>query len=416
MRDRKKCKPNHLLIEARREKNLDQKGLAEKIRVAPGSVGRWERGERFPDHVDREKLCKFFNKSNEELGLLRENYPLTSKEDSDAAPNPQYRQALSEPSNVSVKELDSTPSKDQRETASATQNPEQSPSTASISSVPTELPQRGQEPGSRRERTRPSTSNRIYRILLPIFVSVLVFGGVIGFLIFFKISNHPNTSTPSTLSTPNSTDPSEAAEELYRRATSGHPFLNDDLSSSYFNEWDTPPATDACTFALRAYHISISDSNQVQQCFSQIPKNFFSNFALQVQMTINSGEHGDGGGIIFRAQDTTSASSASYRFHIGQDGSYDLCVSCGSVGQILLQDSGSSDLTFAQGLARPNTLTVIAQGSNIYLYVNGNYIAQVNDNTFVSGKIGLFAVNYDYGDGKATTTAVTFRNIKVWKI
>jgi transcriptional regulator with XRE-family HTH domain len=61
---------NIQLRTARQEKNLTQQELAGKLEVTKLTVGRWERGTTHPDAYYRRKLCHFFQKTPEELGLL----------------------------------------------------------------------------------------------------------------------------------------------------------------------------------------------------------------------------------------------------------------------------------------------------------------------------------------------------------
>ncbi len=61
------------------------------------------------------------------------------------------------------------------------------------------------------------------------------------------------------------------------------------------------------------------------------------------------------------------------------------------------------------GLSQSNLLTVIARGSNFYLYVNKQYITSVGDNTFSTGVIGVFAAG-------ANATDAVFSNAQVWRL
>jgi len=66
--------PNEQLISERERRNWTQEQVANQIGSTPLNVGRWERGEAFPRPYTRRKLCILFNKSAEELGLIKENY------------------------------------------------------------------------------------------------------------------------------------------------------------------------------------------------------------------------------------------------------------------------------------------------------------------------------------------------------
>ncbi len=64
--------PNVLLRDARKRRRWTQKDVAERIGVAPISIGRWERGEAVPGPYACRKLCGLFDKRAKELGLPEE--------------------------------------------------------------------------------------------------------------------------------------------------------------------------------------------------------------------------------------------------------------------------------------------------------------------------------------------------------
>jgi hypothetical protein len=61
-------------------------------------------------------------------------------------------------------------------------------------------------------------------------------------------------------------------------------------------------------------------------------------------------------------------------------------------------------------LNQVNLLTVIARGSNIYLYVNNHYLTHVTDSKRLSGAVGVFARS------DTTATNVQFSNAKIWNL
>ena len=65
----KRAVPNELLKKAREQHNLTQKELAEEIGVTHITVNRWEKGKVTPIPYYRQKLCNFFQKDTESLGL-----------------------------------------------------------------------------------------------------------------------------------------------------------------------------------------------------------------------------------------------------------------------------------------------------------------------------------------------------------
>ena len=97
-----------------------------------------------------------------------------------------------------------------------------------------------------------------------------------------------------------------------------------------------------------------------------------SNFAIQADMTILSG---DGGGFAFRWN-----TDAQYHFQMASDGTFDL------VNQTNIGPSGFSP-AIRQGLNQANRVAIIAQKHTIYVYVNGQLIIEVDGNsTYVNGQ------------------------------
>ena len=194
-------------------------------------------------------------------------------------------------------------------------------------------------------------------------------------------------------------DPS-SPQVLYNQATAGNPILDDQLNGQSADNWDEyTQAGVSCTFTGNAYHVIMQQTDYVTLCFAHATN--FSNFAFQVQMTIIKG---DGGGLIFRAN-----KSSSYRFRVSQDGTYDL-ISIDANNNIGRPTGSESSSAIKTGLNQPNLLTVVARGSHIYLYVNKQYLTDVSDSISSSGMIGLFAV--DFGN----QTEVAYTNAQVWTL
>lgn len=63
-----------LLRKEREQRGWSRAYVAEKTESDPRTVGRWERGESFPNPYYRQKLCELFGMPPKELGLLPENF------------------------------------------------------------------------------------------------------------------------------------------------------------------------------------------------------------------------------------------------------------------------------------------------------------------------------------------------------
>jgi hypothetical protein len=185
-----------------------------------------------------------------------------------------------------------------------------------------------------------------------------------------------------------------AFQSIYTQATSGNPILNDPLTRQDANSWDQG---NNCFFTNNAYHVKETDKGFFFYCIAESSN--FSNFAYQIQMNFIQG---NSGGIIFRAD---GANARFYFFRIGLNGTYDLYVYVDRVG------SHAKTLTHGTSSLISNhsdTLTVVARGSNLYLYVNKQYLTSLSDGSLTSGQIGVAA---DYTD---QPTEIAFNQAQVW--
>jgi hypothetical protein len=215
------------------------------------------------------------------------------------------------------------------------------------------------------------------------------------------------TATSQASATAAASATATALQAMLSQAMSGNKALNDPLSAPNSNNWDQLSASNStqsgsCAYTGGAYDSSMPTKGYFQPCYAQAPT--FSNFAYQVQMTI---KQGDEGGILFRA---TPANSKFYLFRITQSGAYDLFVYIDNQGTHAKNLLSNSTTLFKQGVNQPNTITVVASGSNLYFYINGQYLDGISNSTLTSGKIGVFGESY------TNPTDVAFSNAQVWTI
>jgi hypothetical protein len=193
-----------------------------------------------------------------------------------------------------------------------------------------------------------------------------------------------------------------AIQSVYANATNGTPAFSSSLSAQDDGNWDAYAAVGGggCAFTDGALHSTIMKKSFYVPCFAKATN--FSDFAFEAQMTITKG---DEGGLIFRANDTTSKF---YDFRVGRDGFYGLNVSKDDKNSTPLLYDTSSAIKTAAG--QTNTLTVIARGKDIYLYINQQFVASTSDGSYSSGEIGVFAGN------NGNDTDVAFSNVNVWTL
>jgi hypothetical protein len=193
-----------------------------------------------------------------------------------------------------------------------------------------------------------------------------------------------------------------ALQNLYVQSTSGTPILNETLATQTSSNWDVYSAVGGggCAFAGGALFANVSQQHFYVPCFAHATN--FSNFAFEARINIIKG---DEAGLVFRAND---ASSKFYVFRIGRDGNYALYISKDDKSSVPIAEDSSSAIKTGPG--QMNTLTVIAQNGNIYMYINKQFTGSVNDGTYASGEIGVFA-----GDN-TNATEVAFSNVRIWNL
>ncbi len=152
------------------------------------------------------------------------------------------------------------------------------------------------------------------------------------------------------------------------------------------------------------YHAIMPVKNHTIECYAV--NTSFTNFTYQVQLIIVKG---DCGGIIFRADNT---SSNFYFFSICQDGSYKLSNYMNNIFQTLRSSNpvlnSESPSPVHNGLNTSNTLAVAANSHTITLYINQQSVGQINDSSFSQGQIGVSA------ESIGNPTEVKFSNAQVW--
>jgi hypothetical protein len=192
-----------------------------------------------------------------------------------------------------------------------------------------------------------------------------------------------------------------AQQAMYSNATSGSPVLNDPLKNNGANHWTVGTFLNgSCAFTGGALRVSGKAS-----CLAQATN--FVNFAYQAQETFMT--TAGAGGLMFRVD---IANQRAYFFEIRSNGCYTLAtLQVNSSGEnslhVLMQGCSPA---VNQGVNRSNLLTVVARGSTISLYINGQYVAQVSDSHARSGAIGVFS------DSSSPSSEVAFHCAQVWQL
>ena len=194
-----------------------------------------------------------------------------------------------------------------------------------------------------------------------------------------------------------------AQQNIYNQATLGSPAITDSMAQNGNLRWDEYDSSNSggCVYAGGAYHVKELQSGYFQTCFAQASN--LSNFTLQVQMTILSGDYG---GIVFRSN---PSSPKFYLLQFNTDGAYDLYAyvsNNGNEAKSLLANVTSA----MKGLNQSNLITLIARGSQLTIFVNNQYVDAVSNSSFTTGQIGLVAYY------KSNSTEVSYSNLQIWKL
>lgn len=222
-----------------------------------------------------------------------------------------------------------------------------------------------------------------------ILLGLLLIAGLL-FYVFHPHNDHPTSSHLSSIPYP---------------PNKGILVLNDTLNEKTSNSnWDEDSN---CSFSGNAYHISANDG--FYPCFDENTN--FSDFAFQVEMVfLTSDNSSNGAGIIFRAD---KADSLYYGFFISEVGNGELFISTSSGMENRLILKKDIIPSFEYGNNQINLIAVVAQGEDIQVYVNKQLFADVVDDHYSQGSIGVFAQN---DQSSFTSTEVEFTNAKMWTL
>lgn len=231
-------------------------------------------------------------------------------------------------------------------------------------------------------------------LLLGLLTALLIFGGVFAGVSIGQA--HSGTAQRQTTVSPTAT---LAPDQLYKQATSQIPTFAETLQNPATSSWsvlDNP--TYSCKIQADGLHVAIQDLQHFAYCTSGLGT--FINVAFQVDMKVLTG---DGGGLILRG-DTTAGNL--YYFHIFPSGLYRIYK--GQNHRLFDPLSNGSASSFVAG--QKNTVTAIAQGNQMYFYINQKFLTMVQDSAYTSGDIGVSSAS------STTAAEVVYTNAEIWRL
>lgn len=133
----------------------------------------------------------------------------------------------------------------------------------------------------------------------------------------------------------------------------------------------------------------------------------FSDVVIQVDTDQLSREENNGYGIICRAEPDNTGNG--YIFYISGDGFVSIFLNNGDDSEFLSEWESSDAIN--QGRDE-NTITVVCVGEYLGFYVNGELVAEVEDDTFNEGVVALAASIFEEGED----VEIAFDNLLVWEV
>jgi hypothetical protein len=254
-------------------------------------------------------------------------------------------------------------------------------------------------------------------ILISVIALLIVVGGILGIVLYNNhqtgVRNADSTATSQTQVAGTAQAYTQATAHAQATATyvkSHYPFssnlvLNDSLnnnSNASKYGWDIG---NDCAFTNNTYQVTIDKTGYFSYCTASTVS--FTNFTYEVQMSIQKGGNNAEGGVVFRANMT---SSLFYVLYLSSTGYYDLDIQTNSNATNTRTLKTGTVPGFASGFYQVHTIGVVANGSQISLYVDQNKVTEVNDTTYSGGQIGVISA---YG---SSTTVVVYNNAKVWQL
>lgn len=360
----------------RQEKLWSQAELANRIGSTPVSVGRWENNITRPNLHFQQQLCAIFGKSPEDLGFVPHAVP-------------EHREDSASPS--------------QQETGEQTTIPGQAASSSSsLAPAPPTSPRRILVP-RRTARWWARRSVLVVMACLSLFLLLSTLSWYARQHLLPSTSHSPSCQVPSS---------QESAAAIYAQVMCKHASLSSALDRQDGLRWDE---NNQCGFRQGAYHVLLPATAYVAECFAHVGP-FGPNVALQVDMTVLKGYSG---GLVFRAQGpSTNWDVIISRIPIDIWGQYNFYLASTNMpchrskDPIALSYCYSPHGTITYGTGVTNTMTVIALGPQVYLYVNGFFIDQTQApaSSPLAGFFGVFA------NGSQAAADVAFRHIQLWNI
>ena len=168
---------------------------------------------------------------------------------------------------------------------------------------------------------------------------------------------------------------------------SGGTLFEDDFSDTS-SGWDSVRADEGMTdYDAGRYRIVV---DEVTSDYWANPGLSFGDVRVEVDATKKGGPDNNDFGVQCRYQDTENF----YAFFISSDGYYGIAKIVGGEYQLLGNDSMLESDSIRQGAVN-NHIRADCIGSRLTLYVNGEQVHAVDDDSYATGDVGLMAGTFE---------------------
>jgi hypothetical protein len=227
----------------------------------------------------------------------------------------------------------------------------------------------------------------------------LLLSVVVGSVIFSIATDSSNTSTGKPTPQPHST-----ASTIIATPAQATPTAQQTSQLMFFDEFTDNTrgwATGNGSGYIRTINdgtLTLSDTNHESLVESVPVSTLFSDFALTTTFTLTGGDKNDSVGIFLRGD---SNLDHDYRIDIYGDSTY--TISKESLDednqQIIKTLVDHTQTPWLRELRKSNVLTVIMEGPEMVLILNGAVIKSIADTDYTHGQIALFVENGPTSDG-----------------
>jgi hypothetical protein len=190
------------------------------------------------------------------------------------------------------------------------------------------------------------------------------------------------------------------ADSVQSTITSGSPILADSLASNTNDRWSNDGTK--CLFSGGAYHDVVNQANYLQPCNLQSAA--LANATFQVYVSLLSGHNA---GMLLRVG---SGGESFYDFEINSAGQFFFRRHDAGSGALFINLVPPTSHSAVLRGSQKNALLVIAKGNDFKLYINGTFVNEVQDSTYVLGGFALVAGTY----ADVTTADARFVNLKIF--